>query len=330
MTWFTRRGLELVPEDLLSWDHWLDEMKEAQLNLLVIHVARNLQELADYADSDHFAALARQAERYGIDIEWAPHALKDLLPREHFAAHPEWFRMNTAGLRTPDYNMCPSSEAALAEVSANAASIAQHLRPTTDRYYFWSDDGRPWCECPACAPLNQADQSMRFTNAVQAGLRRVVPNAKLSGLAYLNTLEPLESVEPADGVFLEYAPIRRSFHHALNDPASAMNRAEYRKLQAILPDQGVTADAQVLEYWLDESLFWRAADRPEQPPKLPFFPEVLKRDLQLYANLGFRSVVSYAVLLGKAYRDQHGVPPIQAYGEALLQTQPVQVLQSTG
>lgn len=72
MMWFVRRGLELIPEDLLGWDDWLDEMKEAQLNPLVIHVSRNLQELVDYAATDHFAALARQAGRYGIDIEWHP------------------------------------------------------------------------------------------------------------------------------------------------------------------------------------------------------------------------------------------------------------------
>jgi hypothetical protein len=64
---------------------------------------------------------------------------------------------------------------------------------------------------------------------------------------------------------------------------------------------GVTPDSQVLEYWLDESLFWRAADRPNIPPRLPFYTEVLARDLQLYADFGFRSIVTYAVMLGKEY-----------------------------
>jgi hypothetical protein len=318
MSWFTRRGLELVPEDLLGWGGWLDEMKAAQLNLLILHVSRNMSELVDYAATDHYAALARQAERYGIDIEWAPHALKELLPREYFAEHPEWFRMNTAGLRTPDYNMCITQPAAQEALRANAARMAKVLTPTTDRYYFWSDDGRPWCECPSCAGLSQGDQSMLFTNIVLEGIRTVIPGAKLSGLAYLNSLEPLQEIKPAEGVFLEYAPIRRSFHYALNDPASAINRVEHRNLLNILPSYGgVRPDSQVLEYWLDESLFWRAADRPTPPPKLPFFPEVLTNDLQLYADLGFRSIVTHAVLLGKEYRDAHGTPPIQAFGDAL-------------
>ena len=325
MTWFTRRGLELVPEDLLSWEHWLDEMKEAQLNLLIIHVPRDLDELVAYTRTGHYAQLAQKAERYGIDIEWAPHALKDLLPRHHFDQHPDWFRMNTAGLRTPDYNMCITNPQAQEQVRANAAKMAQVLQPTTERYYFWSDDGRPWCECPACAHLSQADQAMLFTNIVLEGVQTVAPRAKLSGLAYLNTLEPLSEVQPLEGVFLEYAPIRRSFHYALDDPASAINRAEYRKLQEILPSYGNRQDAQVLEYWLDESLFWRSAGRPDRLPKLPFFGDVLARDLQLYADLGFRSVVSYGVMLGKEYRELHGKPPILEYGEALMRTAPSKV-----
>jgi hypothetical protein len=73
-----------------------------------------------------------------------------------------------------------------------------------------------------------------------------------------------------------------------------------------------------LEYWLDESLFWRTAGRPETLPRLPFSAAVLQRDLQLYAELGFRSVVTYAVQLGQAYRTQHGQPPLQAFGDALM------------
>src|SRR5262249_34574035 len=89
MSWFTRRGLELVTEDLLAWDRWLEEMRAAGLNLLIIHTPRNMSELVAYAASDHVRRLSQKADRFGIDIEWAPHALKELLPREHFVEHPE-------------------------------------------------------------------------------------------------------------------------------------------------------------------------------------------------------------------------------------------------
>lgn len=317
MTWFTRRGIELVPSDLTSYPHWLADMSQAQLNLLIIHVPHDIPELLNYAASEHFARLADQAATLSIELEWAPHALKDLLPRAEFAQHPEWFRMNLLGERTPDYNMCVSNAMALQVVQQRAALFAQQLKPTTHRYYFYADDGRPWCQCPACVGLDSADQNMIFTNAVLAGLRTVDPVAQLSGLAYYNALEPLSQVQPAEGVFLEYAPIQRSFLYALDDPRCAINRAELAKLQHLLPSYGDRKAAQVLEYWLDESLFWRTAGRPDKLPLLPFSPEVLQRDLQLYANLGFRSIVTYGVLLGQAYRDQHGPPPLQVYGESL-------------
>ncbi|MCE7980255.1 MAG: DUF4838 domain-containing protein [Caldilinea sp. CFX5] len=318
MTWFTRRGLELVPSDLTSYPHWLAEMRQAKLNLLIIHVPRSMAELVEYAASAHFVALAAEAADAGIDIEWAPHSLNELLPRAHFAAHPDWFRMDIMGQRTPDFNMCVASADAFQVVEQNAARLAAQLQPTTHRYYFWGDDGRPWCYCPECVQLGAADQNMRFTNTVLAGIRTVDPAAQLSGLAYYSTLGPLEQIKPAEGVFLEYAPIQRSFLYALDDDQCAVNRDEFAKLQRLLPTYDAQPNAQVLDYWLDESLFWRTAGRPEKLPRLPFSAAVLQRDLQLYADLGFRSIVSYAVLLGQEYRTQHGQPPIQVYGEALM------------
>jgi len=166
------------------------------------------------------------------------------------------------------------------------------------------------------ATLGPSAQNVIVTNAILDGVRSVDPQAALSGLAYHNTLRPLESVRPAEGIFLEYAPIERCFQHSLDDPNCAVNRVERARLEALLPGYPL-AGAQVLEYWLDESLFWRSAGRPEQLPRLPFDTEVLRRDLRYYARIGFRSVVTYGVMLGERYTALHGMPPILQYGEAL-------------
>ncbi len=316
MSWFTRRGLEVVPSDL-TYPGWISEMKQANLNLLVIHTPEDIANLEEYAQSEGYATLSKEAAAAGIDIEWAPHAFRDLLPREEFGGHPEWFRMSLLGVRTPDWNLCPTNQQALEIVAENASKLASRLVPTTHRYYFWADDGRPWCHCPACAGLAPSDQSMLVTNAILQGIRTVDPQAQLSGIAYYNTLEPLQQTKPADGIFLEYAPIQRCFLHALDDESCAVNRAELGKLRGLLPSYPNRQDAQVLEYWLDESLFWRTAGRPEKLPRLPFSADVLERDLQLYADLGFRSVVTYAVMLGNEYRALYGEPPLRQYGEAL-------------
>ena len=319
MTHFTRRGLELVPADL-AWEGWLPRMADAGLNLLVVHEPHSARALADFARSPRGGALYAASSRVGIDLEWAPHALRDLLPREEFAAHPDWFRGNEAGERVPDWNLCPSSAGAREVVAASAAALARQLVPTTHRYYFWANDGRPWCHCPRCAGLCAADQNLLVMNGVLDGVRTVDGQARLSDLAYLQTFAPPESVRPAAGLFLECAPIQRCPLHALDDGGCATNRAELARLRHLLAGWSILDGAQVLEYWLDESWFWRAAGRPEDLPRLPFCEDVLRRDLALYAELGFRSVVSYAVMLGRDYVARHGEPPVKQYGEATLAT----------
>ena len=156
MTWFTRRGLELVPSDLTSYPNWLTDMRQAQLNLLIIHIPHDIAALIDYAASDHFTQLAAQAADWGIDIEWAPHALKDLLPRTAFAEHPEWFRMNLLGERTPDYNMCVSNLQARQVVQRRVDRHSGHAPGAIAKFHeflsfpvdgwrhIWHDDVRHW------------------------------------------------------------------------------------------------------------------------------------------------------------------------------------------
>ena len=58
------------------------------------------------------------------------------------------FRMDKKGERTPDSNLCVHSEAAIDTVCENALRYAKILRPTTGRYFYWIDDGKPMCMCP--------------------------------------------------------------------------------------------------------------------------------------------------------------------------------------
>ena len=83
---------------------------------------------------------------------------------------------------------------------------------------------------PATAPharaLTASDQQMRLVNAMLRGLWMYDKAAKLCYLAYVDALEAPKKVAPLDGVFLEYAPIRRNHHRPLNDPDCAENRRE--------------------------------------------------------------------------------------------------------
>ena len=35
-------------------------------------------------------------------------------------------------------------------IAEGALRIAETLRPTSDRYFYWGDDGHPWCSCSEC------------------------------------------------------------------------------------------------------------------------------------------------------------------------------------
>lgn len=307
---FLRRGILLCPEDLAD-PGWVPRMAAAGLNLVGLHGSpEGVLAFVESAAGERFLAAARGA---GLDVEYELHALGWLLPRDRFAARPDWFRMDRHGARRPDANLCPSRPEALALAAERAVALAERLPPSTDRYYFWADDATPWCHCEACKDLTPSDQNLVVMSALLEGLRARWAGARLSCLAYANTLAPPARVLPREGLFLEYAPIDRCFRHALADPDCALNRPFLAGLPALLDTFGVEG-AQVLEYWLDCSLFsgWR---RP--PQRLSFSREVLEADLATYARLGFRSVTTFGVYLDPEYIERYGEPPVRDYGECL-------------
>jgi hypothetical protein len=120
-------------------------------------------------------------------------------------------------------------------------------------------------------------------------------------------------IQPFDGIFLEYAPIRRDSHRPINDPACSENLAEIRTLKALVEYFGAK-NSQVLEYWVDNSRFSKWTKPPQ---KLILDAEVIKRDVDFYAESGFESVTSFGCFLGDDYEALHGEPPVQAYGGIL-------------
>ena len=63
--------------------------------------------------------------------------------------------MGDDGRRTADANLCVHSDDAVEIVERNALRIARDLPPTTNRYFLWGDDGKPWNRPGVwlCSPL---------------------------------------------------------------------------------------------------------------------------------------------------------------------------------
>jgi hypothetical protein len=311
-TTFARRGIVFTPPDLNGPD-WVPLMVDSGLNLVALH--GGIEEVTALVESEAGRRFMADAEAAGLEREYELHAMGWLLPRDRFAEHPDWFRMDRHGERRPDANLCPSHPEALAIVRRRAVELAERLPPSTNRYYFWPDDTGAWCHCDACRSLPPSDQQVLVMNAIMAALRAFRPDARLACLAYLNCLPPPTAVAPSPGLFLEYAPIMRCYRHALSDPSCALNREHAAALRALVSAFGSDA-AQVLEYWLDSSMFsgWR---RPAR--RVPLQPALLAADVAFYAGLGFRAATTFGVYLDADYFAAYGPPPVTEYGRALME-----------
>ncbi len=311
---FQMRGVVLVPEDF-SWPQWPDAAKKANLTTIGIHHQNSPAQVIEFVQSEKGRKVLEECRRLSLDVEYELHAMKELLPRDRFARNPEWFRMDEKGNRNPDSNLCVSSKEALDIAAENAVKIAAILRPTTHRYFYWGDDGLPWCRCPQCRGLGDSDQALILENRILKALRSVDPGAQLAHLAYANSLVPPRQVKPDPGIFLEYAPINRRYDIPFETADDKIQKENLDSLDANLEFFGVE-NAQALEYWLDVSLFSRWK-RPAV--KLPFHPELLQSDLAAYGKRGIRRVTSFAVYIDAEYIESFGVPPLEEYGKALLE-----------
>jgi len=315
---FATRGVVITPDDLTLVD-WPERAKNAGLTTIGIHHPSSPKAVVDWIKTDAGRRFLEACARLGIAVEYELHAMKELLPRDLFAKHPEFFRIDEKGNRNPDSNCCPHSIRAVEVIAENAGAIAGVLRPTTGRYFFWGDDGLPWCACPECKGLIPSEQALLIENRVVRALREIDPRASLAHLAYTNTLAPPRSVKPEPGVFLEYAPIHRRYDAPYARQSGPDQPDGLPSLDANL-EVFPAETAHVLEYWLDVSLFSRWK-RPAV--KLPWRRDVLESDVATYGSRGIRHVTSFAVYVDDDYRKRYGEPTFLAeYGDALARYRP--------
>lgn len=312
------RGIIVHPEDLT--ERWLDRMERAHLNTLGLHpvggrrAPLTLQAAIEAFGSPESVRLREEAKKRGITVQYEAHALGWLMPKTEFSAHPDWFRMNENGERTADFNCCPSSPEAMEYLSERAYELAGLLDTGSDRYFFWPDDiAGGSCFCPECRGLSAGDQQLRLVNAMLKGLRRYRPSAKLSYLAYHDSLMVPEKTLPEEGVTLEYAPFHRDPHAPMDDAESEKNAKETACLPALLDFFG-RKNSRVLEYWTDNSMYsnWT------KPPK-PFTLDeaVMEKDAAYYRSLGFEEITAFGCFLGPDYDELYGEADLTRYGEIL-------------
>ncbi len=306
---------------ILSWDDvktpesidWISLIKQNGLNTVSVFGCDPL--------SEEFLAFRNRCGEEGIDIEFEDHAMSSLLPRELFATHPEYFRMDKDGVRQPDGNGCPSCAEGLEVLMSNVPEFVRKHQPTNHKYYTWLFDGGDVCHCEKCKGYNVADQGLIFENHIIKALRKIDPEAQLAHLAYHNSTEAPSCVKPEEGIFLEFAPFFRTWDQPLKN-VEAVGRdgktthGEYLRMLEDNLKVFPAETAQVLDYWMDDSLYsgWK---KPQV--RVPWNREVFLSDLQTYASYGIRNITAYAVYVDEYYVKTYGdISFVSDYGLGLL------------
>ncbi len=315
-----KRGIVLFPSDIISLGslETINIISRGDLNLLGIHANtisvnpaggfENLPALRIFLESEEGELLLAECKKRSIDIEFETHALEEILPRELFDEHPGYFRMDEKGVRQKNFNMCFHSEGAYLELEKSLMEITEWMKPTTHRYFFWTDDNtNSFCHCDLCAPYTESEQALIYENKLLALLRKKDPSATIAHLAYHNTLKAPVKVKPAEGVFLEFAPISRDYTKALSDE----QKQDLKDNLLIFPE----GTAHILEYWLDASMHsgW---DR-ENLVKVPWNAENCYRDIIFYNVLGIKSITTFGTwMLNNDYISKYGKDDLmRAVGE---------------
>ena len=298
---------------------WIDRCVELGIPTIALHPVGGfrspltMKAMLERLETPEYRLLLDEAAEKGLNIEYEMHAARYFLPASEFENHPEWFRMDENGERTPKLNLCASNEEALDFVAKRAAEAASKLYRSSHRYFFWLDDAHDaFCHCPECSKYSASDQQMIIMNRMLKEIRKIDPEATLAYLAYFETLTPPEKIKPDEGIFLEYAPIDRDHHTPLSQAGNEKNTSQNQYIKELIETFGADT-AKVLDYWLDNSLF---SNWTKPPKPLVADEKVIQDDFDYYSNLGFKDISCFACYLGADYVELHGEPDISAFAKA--------------
>lgn len=233
---------------------------------------------------------------------WGHSYFKMVPPREHFAAHPEYYALVNGQRRATQ--LCLSNEQVL---KIATAYLRKAIADNPDALY-WSispEDGSGYCTCDLCSKADQEEGShagslMRFVNRIADQF----PEQQFTTLAYTFTLQPPTQTKPAGNVIIMLSSIDAYRHRPLSEEPSA---AGFRK--ALHDWKAVTSNIFIWDYTTQFTNY------------LSPFPDyfLLQQNLQYFADNGVKGVFSQGS--GGTYSD---MAELNAYVQAQALWQPRQ------
>jgi hypothetical protein len=274
---FRRRGMLLATEqDEKLLAEYVDFMGKNNFNFFFPYIFQDITEILK-------DTLILEMGKRDMGLEFGGHGLPQLLPRELFDEHPEYFRMSD-GQRTNDLNMCASNPEAFDIMARNAQHKLEIMKSFSrpELINFWGDDiiEGGACSCDECKDLGPGEQLLKITNAL--GERLNEEEIKLAYLGYHETIHAPEKIKPSGQVQLMFAPRERCYHHALDDEECETNKRNLQYLKDNIKVFG--EEIEIFEYYQDLILFRYMA--------VPLHP-VIARDVEVYKELGIDELFAH-------------------------------------
>ncbi len=313
-----RPGVVINNQDI--YEGWADLAHGAGIGTIALHAfhqdgfVAGLYDLQSMMRGGRGAAMLHRMDELGLEREYMLHAAEYLLPRGLFCAHPEYFRMDAAGRRTPEGNLCLHSQNALDIMRERAVHLVRSLPSTTHRYYLWADDLAEWCRCDRCRAYSPGEQNLLLMNALLPAVQAADGKGRLACLAYMNTLRSVPAaVAPLPGVFLQWTGPGILTPRCTNSVRfhPDMMRAMNGYLRSFAGREAV-----VLDYWIDHSVYCRWNRTGE---RFRFDEDCAREDIAFYRAAGFTQLTSFACFFDEAYFRAHGEGPVRSFGALFAQ-----------
>lgn len=175
----------------------------------------------------------------------------------------------------------------------------------------------------------RGDKVNRVSGTILHRLNLLINNPKLyhqkrlAFRAQLSTWNFPPVTLPHPDVFLQLAPIHRCYAHSFNDTFCQVNRSYVSPTMNQLLRIFKPKDTEVLEYWLDATLFGNRefeifgwAYRPGAG-RIPHIPRLIKKDLDGYAALGISQIIVSARGLDEEYFKRFTSPTVLFYPQLI-------------
>ncbi len=164
-------------------------------------------------------------ERRGgkIDYHHFVHSFNDILnPKDHFAAHPEYFSEVKGKRISEQAQLCLTNPEVL-KIAIETVRRWMKERPEATIFSVSQNDWHNPCECAGCAKVAaeegaQSGPLLRFVNAIADALKDEFPGKAIDTLAYQYTRKPPAMVRPLPSVIVRLCSIECCFSHPLESP----------------------------------------------------------------------------------------------------------------